>query len=327
MGDAALKEYVEVPFPVRERPETAGMRLDAFLVRRLQAHSRSVVQGFIREGRVFLRGRPAKASTRVDLNDTVIVRYPPRREAPPLHERLPVLYEDEHLIAINKPGGVLSHPTGKVVQNTATTILARQFAGTRLHLVHRLDRETSGILLLAKNPADAFSLARQFERRSVSKEYLAVVRGCPAFTRRVVEEPLGPEGKAIRVRQAVNRETGQPASTAFDRLATGRSLSLVRAVPRTGRLHQIRAHLAWLGHPVLGDKLYFQDGEYFLKAVAGELDAEDFAALGAKRQMLHAGRVSLLHPHTGAPLTVEAAPPEDFQHCIIKEELTQNPVL
>ncbi|MFH2205027.1 MAG: RluA family pseudouridine synthase [Elusimicrobiota bacterium] len=321
-----MKEYIEVPFRVSERPETAGGRLDAFLAERLQTHSRSLVQKFIREGRVFLRGRRAKASTRVGVRDTVFIRYPPRREGPSPHAGLPVLFEDEHLLAVNKPGDVLSHPAGKIVRNAATTILAAQFPGERLHLVHRLDRETSGILLFAKNPGAAFRLARQFEERTVSKEYLAVVHGVVGFGERTVDEPIGPEGGRIRVRQAVDRGRGQPATTHFRRLAAGGRYSLVRAAPRSGRLHQIRVHLAWLGHPVLGDKLYFGGGAYFLKMTERELGAEDFGILGAKRQLLHAGRLSIRHPGNAKLLMLEAPPPEDFQRVIIKEELTDNPV-
>lgn len=321
MGTIPVKEYIEVPFAVSDRPEAAGMRLDAFLVLRLRPPSRSVVQKFISEGRVFLRGRRAKASTRVSRKDTVIVRYPPRNEPPPLHRRLPVIYEDESVLAVNKPGGVLSHPTGKIVRNSATSILAEQCPGMRLHLTHRLDRETSGLLLLAKNPTAAFCIARQFEKRTVRKAYLAVVRGRISFERRTVDEPIGSEGGRIRLRQAIDPVGGVSAVTDFKRLAAGDRLSLVLARPRTGRLHQIRVHLASLGHPVLGDKLYMDGGEAFLKAVEGTLKDSDFEALGARRHMLHAASLRFTHPEGGKTLRLLAPPPDDFSAVTIKEGL------
>lgn len=304
--------FVEVPF--RVQLEHGGLRVDAFLAQRLRGYSRAEVQRLIGAGRVLLRGRPAKASQRVAKDETVLIRYPSLNEPPPLHDALRVVYEDEELLAVLKPGGVLSHPTDRVLRNTVTAILAAQFPGQRLRLGHRLDRETSGVLLLSKTPEAAASLVDQFTRRRVSKEYLALVLGRFPERRTLIEAPVGREDGEIKVRQAVGR--GQSAATEFERLDANEKASLLLARPRTGRLHQIRVHLASLGHPVLGDKLYTGKGEAYLKAVRKELTEDDLRALGAPRQMLHAWRIRLFRPRDGKPLEVCAPPPADFLDCL-----------
>lgn len=299
--------WVEVPFRVLK--EHGGMRLDAYLAARLHKYSRARVQQMIDEGLVSLRGRGAKAAARVAHGETVTIRYPRTAEPPVPHETMPILYQDDSLVVIDKPGGTLSHPTDKILHNAVTTILTRQL-GRKLHLAHRLDRETSGALVLALDPEAARSLYEQFVARGVRKEYLAVVRGEVAWRRTVVDAPIGPEGGEIKVRQKAG--SGAPAVTAFERLSSDGGLSLVRAMPRTGRLHQIRVHLAHLGHPVVGDKLYAEDGAAYMKAVRRELAREDLDALGADRQLLHAWRLSFDHPRTGKRLSIEAPVPADF---------------
>jgi 23S rRNA pseudouridine1911/1915/1917 synthase len=300
-------EWVEVPF--RALKEHAGLRLDAFLVARLHQYSRARVQKLIDEGRVLRGGHGVKASARITEGDTVVIRYPRADEPPVPHETMPVIYQDDELVVIDKPGGTLSHPTDKILHNAVTTILPRQI-GRPVFLAHRLDRETSGALVLALDAGSARSLFEQFVGRSVKKEYLAVVFGAPAWTKTVVDAPIGPEGGEIKVRQAVG--AGQSAVTEFEKLATDGRLSLIRAKPRTGRLHQIRAHLAHIGHPVVGDKLYVGAGEAYLKAVRKEIAREDLDALGAERQLLHAWKISFEHPRTGRRLNIIAPVPADF---------------
>jgi 23S rRNA pseudouridine1911/1915/1917 synthase len=306
-ANAASEEWVEVPF--RALKEHAGLRLDAFLVARLHRYSRARVQKLIDEGRVTLGGRGVKASVRLFEGETALIRYPRAAEPPVPHEVMPILYQDASFVVIDKPGGTLSHPTDKILHNTVTTILSRQL-GRKVHLAHRLDRETSGVQVLALDADAARSLHEQFLGRTVRKEYLAVVFGEVSWRKKLLDAPLGPEGGEIRVRQAVG--AGQPAITEFARLATSAGLSLVSGKPKTGRLHQIRAHLAHLGHPVVGDKLYVGAGEAYLKAVRKELGRADLDALGADRQLLHAWKISFEHPLTGKRLSVEAPVPADF---------------
>lgn len=307
VATGACEEWVEVPF--RALKEHAGLRLDAFLVARLHKYSRASVQKLIDDGRVTLGGRGVKAALRVAEGQTVLIRYPRAAEPPVPHEVMPILYRDESFVVIDKPGGTLSHPTDKILHNTVTTILSRQL-GRKVHLAHRLDRETSGVQVLALDADAARSLYEQFLGRTVRKEYLAVVFGEVSWKKRLLDAPLGPQGGEIRVRQAVG--AGQPAITEFERLATDGKISLVSGKPKTGRLHQIRAHLAHLGHPVVGDKLYVGSGEAYMKAVRRELGRADLDALGADRQLLHAWKISFEHPVTGKRLSIEAPVPADF---------------
>jgi len=300
-------EWVEVPFRVLK--EHDGLRLDAYLALRLHKHSRARVQKLIDDGRVFRRGRGAKASGRVICDETIVIRYPRTAEPPAACERLEVVHSEESFVVISKPAGVLSHPTDKILHNTVTTILARQL-GRKVFLAHRLDRETSGLMVLALDAKAARALYEQFIGRSVRKEYLAVVFGDVSWATKTVDAPLGPEGGEIKVKQAVG--AGAPAVTEFARLAGDGKLSLVGAKPKTGRLHQIRAHLASIGHPVVGDKLYVGQGAAYMKAVRRELARADLDALGADRQLLHAWRLSFAHPRTGVRLCFEAPIPADF---------------
>lgn len=310
---AQQADWVEVPFEV-QKPQD-GWRVDAYLAHRLQRYSRSAVQKLIEGSQVSVDGRVVKSSTRVVDGQTVVVRYPRREEPPPAVERLEVVYEDEHLLAVDKPGQVLSHPTDKIVENSVTTIVRKQRPELKLHLLHRLDRETSGVLLLAKDPRTARLMTEAFEGRDVKKTYWALAAGRVAWERKTVDAPIArAEGHEIKVLQKAG--AGLPAVTDFTRLAAAEGVSLVEARPHTGRLHQIRVHLAHAGSPILGDKLYTGDGEYFMKAVRQELTEADLGTLGAPRQMLHARRLSLAHPVTRRPLSIEAPLPEDFRSCM-----------
>ena len=265
-------EFVEVPFAVPSG--TGRLRLDVFLAGRLRGYSRSKVQSMIASERVWLRGRPVKPAMKVSEGDTVVIRFPWRPDPPSEHSRLEILHQDDDVLAINKPGDILSHPTDKTVKASATWILSRQVPGFKPYLAHRLDRETSGILLFGRNPRSARILSEQFESREVRKEYWAVVRGRYLSRRRTVDRPIGRGSHEIRIRQAVS-DRGQSARTVFSSLSAGEEASLVSALPRTGRLHQIRVHLAWLGHPVVGDKLYTGEGESYVRAWKGDFSDSD----------------------------------------------------
>lgn len=285
------------------------MRLDAYLALRLHKYSRARVQKIIDEGRVTRSDRIVKAAARVAWDEVIVICYPKTAEPPVPHDVMPILYRDEAMIIINKPGGTLSHPTDKVLHNAVTTILTRQL-GAKVFLAHRLDRETSGALVLALDPDSARSLYEQFVDRTIEKEYLAVVVGAVPWTQLLVDAPLGPEGGEIRVRQAVG--AGQPAVTDLHKLKDDGDTSLISARPKTGRLHQIRAHLAHIGHPVVGDKLYIGRGQAYMKAVRREMNEDDLKALGADRQLLHAWKLTLNHPRTGSRMTFTAPVPDDF---------------
>lgn len=318
-----MTETVEVRFPVRDVPGAEGGRLDVFLAARIKGSTRSAVQRFLAEGRVRVEGRPgsARASTRVGLEDVVVVVYPRREDPPPKVETLTVLFEDDRLVVVDKPGGVLSHPTDKVARNSVTEILKSMRPGLEPRLAHRLDRETSGILVLTKDAEAARLLQEQFERRGTAKEYLALVHGRPGWTETVADFPLAKEGGDVKVRQSVS-QSGYPALTHFRVLSTSSSASLVLCLPKTGRLHQLRVHLAHLGHPILGDLLYGRDPSLYLKAVSGAITEADRLSSGAPRQMLHASRLSFLHPADSRPLSVSSPLPADFQSLLTSLSLS-----
>ncbi len=318
--------WVWVPFSVER--EHDGLRVDQFLTRRLPAYSRNKVQKILENARVMKSDRPLRASSRVRMGEHISVAYPRRPEKPlPRDASLPVLYEDDDFLFVNKPAGLLSHPTDKVVEHTVVGILRysrRDLA--KLHLLHRLDRETSGVLGLAKNPSAARGWTRSMDRHDIQKEYIAIVRGIPREKRGLISWPIGREGGDIKVRQWVNVPDAVPAVTEFqveriyrNALSTKSGVhldkvgcTLVRAFPRTGRLHQIRVHFAALGHPLLGDVLYSGHGEFYLKMVRGTLLSEDRESLGFPRVALHAAALSFEHPGRRRKIRVEAALPDDM---------------
>lgn len=308
-----MSETVEVRFPVRDVPGAEGGRLDLFLAARIKGSTRTSVQRFVEEGRVRIEGRPGgpRASTRVGLEDVVVVLYPRREDPPSLVDSLSVLHEDDRLLVVDKPARVLSHPTDKVARNSVTEILKAQFPGGRFLLAHRLDRETSGVLALTKDAEAARLLQEQFERRDTAKEYLALVHGRPEWGETVVDLPLAKAEGGVKVRQEVASD-GAPAATEFRVLSSSADAALVLCRPLTGRLHQIRVHLGHLGHPILGDLLYGADPSLYLKAVAGDITDADRLSAGAPRQMLHAARLSFSHPSDARRMTVSALLPPDF---------------
>ncbi len=334
-------DWVWVPFQVD--PRFDGFRVDRYLAQRLAAYSRSRVQAILKEARVLREERPIKASTKVRGGDKILIAYPRRPEEPlPDDAAIPILFEDESLLVINKPADLLSHPTDRIQLHTVLGFLKQHRPDLKkLHLLHRLDRETSGVLALAKNPIAARAWTESMERREIKKEYLAVVRGTPQPQQGVIDFPIGREAGEIKVRQAVHVPGAVKAVTRYQVLKSSLTpdpspdrrgeqmpfplpsgeggppkvvgeASLVRAYPETGRLHQIRVHFAALGHPLLGDVLYQGQGELYLKMTRRELRIEDRDPLGCRRLALHAERLSFAHPLTQKPLVITAPLPADL---------------
>lgn len=314
------ERWIWVPFQVDKRFH--GYRIDRFLAERLTGYSRTRVQKILAEARVHKNNKPAKPNSRVAASDQVDVAYRRRPEAPlPADSRLPILFEDDHLLMVDKPAGLLSHPTDKVVAHTVLGILRHSRSDLKsVHLLHRLDRETSGVLALAKSARTARLWTAAMTRHEIKKTYVALVRGI-APREGVIDRPIGPQGGKIKVRQWVDVPGAAPASTRYVRLAAepgehagSAAWSAVRAHPLTGRLHQIRVHLASIGHPLLGDPLYTGEGECYAKMLSGELTAEErLAVLGFPRVALHAARLEFRHPATGQPAAIDAPLPADIR--------------
>ena len=286
----------------------AGQRIDNFLVARLKGVPKSHVYRILRSGEVRVNSGRVAASHRLALGDKV--RVPPIRtaeresgDAPAPALELPVLYEDEHLLAVNKPAGLAVHGGSGIAHGAIERLRAGRPQAKFLELVHRLDRETSGVLLLAKKRAALTAMHGDLRSRSMDKRYIAAVAGRVRDEKRRVKVALRKysTGEGER-RVAVDEYEGQEAETIFRRLARSEEFTLLEAELLTGRTHQIRVHLAHIGHPILGDEKY---GDFVLNRALKKR--------GLKRMFLHAAQLTFSHPASGEPVTVRAPLPPDLE--------------
>jgi 23S rRNA pseudouridine1911/1915/1917 synthase len=226
-----------------------------------------------------------------------------------------VLYEDEHVIAVDKPAGLPVHPTAKFHHNTLTSVLAERYPDERVVLAHRIDRETSGVILLARSREAERRLKQDFAERRVQKTYHALVHGVVERDHQVIDAPMCLHGGEVGVKMVVRPESrgGMPSVTRVDVLERLDGFTLVAAHPETGRQHQIRVHLAYVGHPLVGDKLYAHGDEMFLACLEGPPDEARMRTLLLERQALHAASVTLTHPIEKTPLTISAPLPADLR--------------
>jgi 23S rRNA pseudouridine1911/1915/1917 synthase len=318
----------EALLPVRHftvTAEEAGERLDRYLAARLPGTSRTRIQERIAAGGVRVGGRPARASHHLEPGDAVDIELAeePPREAAPEAIPLDILYEDDDLIAVNKPAGIIVHPGAGVRSGTVANALLGRYGRLstlggpeRPGIVHRLDKGTSGVLLVARNDEAHRRLVREFVERRVEKTYLALVHGR-------LEHASGQISLAVardlrrRTRMTTRRREGRQALTSWRVLArlgaprgksAGECFTLVEADLHTGRTHQIRVHFSAMGHPVVGDPLY---GAPRRLRVAGA----EVASPG--RPWLHAARVRLAHPRTGAPLDLRAPLPAGLRDWLL----------
>ncbi len=304
---------VERRFVVEE--SFAGHRLDHYLKRKIPRLSRTRLQEIIRTQLIGPEGRRLKASSAVRHGDQLVIRRPARAE-PSCPRDLGVLYRDEHLLVVDKPAGLPVHASAKFYFNTLTRVLAEKFPGEPLQIAHRLDRETSGILIVAHGREAASRLKTAFARKQARKTYLAVVRGVPPWPDGEVHEidlplALTDEPGALDVRM-VGRPGAPPALTRVSIAVRAARNALVRCEPVTGRQHQIRAHLAAAGHPIVGDKIYGQDDDLFREYCARGLTPELLARLQLPRHALHAASIEIAHPATGQPMRFESPLPADL---------------
>lgn len=306
--------------PARELqiPErAAGMRVDQYLSARFRSLSRSAATRAVREGLVESSIRSLKASSTLHDGEVLYVRIPgyaPSTPAPPMPD---VLYEDDRVIVVNKPPRLLVHPAGDQWEWAVVGLVRDGRPGATIDLAHRLDRDTSGILVLSKNADCNAFLKERFRTRSeaLAKVYLAVVRGVPAWDSQEVRAPIGVDDDSeIGLRRCV-RADGLPAWTTVQVLERwrDRDLALVTCHIHTGRTHQIRVHLEHLGFPILGDRMYGHDDQLFLDYLRQGVTPSVRARARFPRQCLHAWRMRLPHP-SGSVLDLEAPPPADLRH-------------
>ena len=301
------------PIRVTVESRAHGWRLDHYLVRLYPNFSRSQFQSSIAAEAVTVNGLPAKSSRRLRVNDVVELSLPedaaPRVEPEDLP--LSVIYEDEHLVAIDKPAGMIVHP-GRG-QTTGTLVAALQFhfdslsdiGGTlRPGIVHRLDRDTTGVIVVAKNNQVHHKLSRQFELREVTKRYHAICWGRVELDSDYIETHVG-VSRRNREKMRVVPAGGKSrhAETFYEVIERFDRTSYLRLSPRTGRTHQLRVHMAHLNHPILADRLYGGD-------------RPEGRELPIRRQALHARSLEVTHPVTGEAIRFEAPLPEDFRRVL-----------
>ncbi len=286
-------------WPISERH--AGWRLDRFLAEMIPKLSRTRLQKVIGE-RIFLSWRnKAGPGTKLKLGGRVTAAFPSLNE-PPIRILCPILYEDGDVLAVNKPAGVVVHPTNSCRANSLIEVLRRQRNEPDLRLIHRLDRETSGVLLLARTAKAARAWGKAWMNRSIEKVYVARVRGRPPVDEGDVDQPIGKDTLSrVFVRRKVTPD-GERALTHYRVLADEGETSFIEFRPLTGRCHQLRVHAEWLGCPVVGDPLYGKPDEAYLKYVTGEVPRE--------RLFLHAWKIEGVVG--GRTLRVEAPLPEEF---------------
>ena len=293
-------------------PEDEGQRLDRFVADHLPSLSRSQVQKLITDGHVTLSDGRAKPALAVWDGLVIDVTLPQATQASPAAEDIPVeiLYEDADLAAINKPAGLVVHPGAGHASGTLVNALLHHLTGLsgvggveRPGIVHRLDRGTSGVLVVAKNDSAHRELSRQFHDREVVKEYVALVWGAlpPGTT---LSQPIGRDPRR-RQKMSTRAHRARPAETRVLQVEALGGVSFVRLSIGTGRTHQIRVHLSEAGHPVVGDDLYGGGRHSVPPRLA--------AIVRLKRPFLHAARLAFTHPSTGVPVDVEAPLAPDLE--------------
>jgi 23S rRNA pseudouridine1911/1915/1917 synthase len=290
------------------QPDDRGLRLDAWLARRLPDLSRARLQALIEQGCVTIQNRPVKPSLKVVPGLTATVEIPPPRPAEPQPEAIPlrVVYEDADIVVIDKPAGLVVHPAAGHASGTLVNALLHhcpdlQGIGGELRpgIVHRLDRDTSGLMVAAKNDAALAGLQAQFKAHQVRKVYLALAAGQPDPPAGRIESLIG-RSSHDRKKMSASPARGRPAVTHYETVRTYGDWSLLRVRIETGRTHQIRVHLSHVGHPIAGDPVYGRGPDRPLPAPA-------------PRQMLHAAELSFIHPRTGKALDFQSPLPQDMQ--------------
>jgi 23S rRNA pseudouridine1911/1915/1917 synthase len=313
--------------PLRDEPvilvadtEDAGLRLDSFLAARLPRYSRVQLRRAVVKQYVTVDDSPVKAAHRLRPGQRIVIRLPdaPQHGTKPEEIPLDILYEDDVLVVVNKPPGMVVHPARGHWSGTLAAALAFRFeqlsqigGNTRPGIVHRLDRDTSGVIVVAKDDVTHLALSAQFEQRTVEKQYAAIVCGVPDRDSDLIDLPIGAhpyQREKMAIRSA--HPTARDATTFYQVERRFRGLALVRVTPKTGRTHQIRLHLAHIGYPVLCDRLYGGRAQITLgEIIHGREDGPILLA----RQALHAQRLQLRHPTTGENIEFTAPIPTDLQ--------------
>ncbi len=298
-------------------------RIDKYLHSRpeLSEFSRSFIQSIIKEGAVKVNGKIVKPSFKLSPGDKIdlTVPEPPSKEILPEDIPLNIIYKDDDIIVLNKQSDMLVHPARGNTHGTLVNALA--FYSDKLSsglgefrpgIVHRLDRDTTGVMVVTKNDTAQWKIAKQFERRQVKKTYLAIVHGMPELTADRINAPLGVHPK-VREKYAIRPEIGKEAITFYEIVESFRGFSLLKMTPKTGRTHQIRVHLSYIKHPIVADDMYGGKLVYPWQLADAEPAVQE-PVIG--RAALHASTLEFKHPTTNKIIRFEAPLPKDMQNLL-----------
>ncbi len=296
------------------RPDDRGLRLDHFLARHLETTTRSQIQQLNRSGAIHVDGRQEKAGYRIRGTECIVVDLKPLETVPLTPEQIPlqIYFEDEDLAVVEKPAGMVVHPGSGVHAGTLVHALLHHFqqlssfgGEARPGIVHRLDKWTSGLLIVARNNRTHAMLGRAFQNREIEKRYIALVHGKYAKPSGTIQASIG-RHPTVRTRMAVLENRGRSAFTEYRVIRSFREFSLLEVKIKTGRTHQIRVHLSAAGHPVVGDDVY---GERINKVFA-----KKYGALN--RYFLHAAYLRFVHPMTAKELEFHSPLPSELQNFV-----------
>jgi 23S rRNA pseudouridine1911/1915/1917 synthase len=306
---------LHVSHSIRER------RLDKYLHGRFGDMSRSLIQLAIREGAVKINNKIAKQSQKLSPGDIIELTLPekPSKDIPPEDIPLDIIYEDSELIILNKQPGILVHPARGNTHGTLVNALvfyseslSSGLGEFRPGIVHRLDRDTTGVMIVTKNDGAQWKIAKQFEKRQVKKTYLAIVHGTPELNADRIKAPLGIHPK-VREKYAIRPEVGKEAITFYETKESFRGFSLLELTPKTGRTHQIRVHLSYIKHPIVADDMYGGKLVYQWQ-LKDEEPATEKPIID--RVALHAYSIAFKHPKTEKEVKFEAPLPGDMQNLL-----------
>lgn len=305
----------------------SGWPVIRFLSHRFPYHTEEAWERRVRDGQVLVNGARVEPESPVAQDDSI--QYTIWHAEPAVDFRYEVIHEDADLLAVSKSGNIPVHACGVYITHTLIARIREDY-GPALNLTHRLDRETSGLVLLSKTRDGARGLSRMFSEGTVDKRYLAVVYGSVAEERFDIDAPVGKvdlrpdparydeeyvvnERASFLPKRCIDEANGKPAVTHCTRLGGGNGYTLLEARPRTGRTNQIRVHLAHVGHPIIGDKIYGLTGEVREEQLSQGLTPRVREALILDRHALHCRTLSFRHPVSGDPMTLEAPVPEDLK--------------
>ena len=317
-------EMRSVDLHIRRR--LPGRRIDKFLHDRFPRMSRTLIQRLIKQGAVTVNGKPTKASYELNADDDIHMTIPGPEPTDIIPEPMPidVIYEDRDMMAVNKPSGIICHPARATQTGTLANGLAH-YAESLSHgddpfrpgIIHRLDKRTTGIMLVAKSDEAHWRIALQFERRTIKKEYMAIVEGNVQLDGDVIDAPIGghPKIKDKRIvpEPRLQARDLKEAVTQYEVIERFVGFTWVRLMPKTGRTHQLRVHMNHIGHPMAGDPMY--GGHLItLAELTGRRDDPDEPVID--RQALHAHQITFRHPIREQEMTLQAPLPDDIQHVL-----------